>query len=466
MLCVSAAGCALHPTEHTREDVPGAFDQRREGASTLWPGEDWYRGFSSKQLDRLLTIATGNNLDLAAARARIAQADARARIAGAAILPSVDFQGNAAYLAGHSSSSGSGHETDWSALFSMSYEIDLWGKNRATADSAGYLAQSARAARDTLALTTLAGIANSYFEWLALMERLAIARSNVHTAEELLGVVKARFDAGAATPVELATQMAARDTAALAAPDLAQRAQEMLSALALLVGRPPEGFELEPEALDAITEPEVAPGLPAELLARRPDVYLAEADLRSADADVVAARAALLPGVTLTAAGGIQNPALNAAVLALPGTGPALSLGGSLAQSIFDRGRLRAQHAEAEARSEELLASYRAAILAALADTEKALAAIRHLDEAEPYQAESLSAAERAFDGAQLRYREGAGDYLTLLDAQRTLYAAREQGIQYRVARLQARVALCKALGGGWRSPDSPATSAPAGLVR
>jgi multidrug efflux system outer membrane protein len=196
--------------------------------------------------------------------------------------------------------------------------------------------------------------------------------------------------------------------------------------------------------------------LPAQLLTRRPDVYRAEANLRAADADLVVARAALLPSLTLTPAGGIQNPAVNAAVIALPGTGPGVNLGAGLVQSIFDGGRLRAVRDEARAKDEELVVSYRAAILASLVDVENALAAIHNLDVAREFQNESLTESERAFEGARLRYREGAGDLLSVLDAQRTLFAARDQYTQYKLARLQALVSLCKALGGGWQLEENP----------
>jgi outer membrane protein TolC len=194
----------------------------------------------------------------------------------------------------------------------------------------------------------------------------------------------------------------------------------------------------------------VAPGLPVELLTRRPDVYTAEANLRAADADLVAARAALLPTLTLTAAGGLQNPAMNAAVIALTGTGPGINLGAGLTQSIFDGGRLRAVREETRARDVELLADYRHAILAALVDVENALMARQTLEAARGFQEQSLAQSQLAFDGAQQRYRQGAGEFLTVLEAQRTLYAARDLFSQYQLARLQALVALCKALGGGW----------------
>jgi NodT family efflux transporter outer membrane factor (OMF) lipoprotein len=264
-------------------------------------------------------------------------------------------------------------------------------------------------------------------------------------------VAQARFQNGLANPVEVASQGSVFATAQLTLPQLKQREEEATTALALLLGRRPEGFRIEGASLDSLTEPQVAPGLPAELITRRPDVFMAELNLRAADANLVAARAALLPSVTLTPAAGIQNPAVNAAIIALPGVGPGLNLGAGLVQTIFDGGRLRAVRDEARAKDEELVVKYRAAILASLVDVENALGAIRNLDDARDSENQGLTQSERAFEGAKLRYREGAGDFLAVLDAQRTLYAARDQYGQYKLARLQAVVSLCKALGGGWQ---------------
>lgn len=174
--------------------------------------------------------------------------------------------------------------------------------------------------------------------------------------------------------------------------------------------------------------------------------------MRAANADLTVARAALLPSLTLTASGGVQNPALNAAVISLSGAGPTLNLGAALTQPIFDGGRLRAVRAEAQAKEEELVLAYRAAILAALVDVENALSGLRHLEEAREFQQENLAQSERAFGGAALRFKEGSGDYLSVLESQRTLFAARDQYSQYKLARLQTLVALCKALGGGWQA--------------
>ncbi|HMA00503.1 MAG TPA: efflux transporter outer membrane subunit [Steroidobacteraceae bacterium] len=463
LLAWIGTGCTLLPTKPPTVAMPASFEQASSSDHPAWPARDWYRGFGSPELNGLIEQASSNNFDVSAARSRIAQADARARQAHAAILPSVDATGNANYLAGHSAN-GTAHETDWAALLSASYEVDFWGKNRAAADSARLLTVAARADHDTVALTALAGVADGYFQVLSLRERLGIAHSNVDAARSLMAIVEARFNVGLSNPVEVATQKAALASAELTIPELEQTQVEALAALALLVGRQPEGFTVEGSPLESLAEPAVTAGLPSELLQRRPDVYTAEANLKSASADLVAARAALYPSFSLTAAAGVQNPALNAAILSLSGVGPTLNLGAALTQPIFNAGKLRAQRAEAQAKQEELVAKYRAAIAAGLVDAENSLSAIRHLDQARPFQQESLAQSERAFEGAQLRYKEGSGDFVTVIEAQKTLYAVRDQFSQYKLARLQALVSLCKALGGGWQAPERSAQPQAAGL--
>jgi outer membrane protein, multidrug efflux system len=455
------SACSLEATKTLPPALPAAYTATAPNESALWPSQDWYHGFASPELDALIAEAAANSFDLAAARSRVAQADARARQAHAAILPGVDAGGNVNYLAGHSSQ-GSAHETDWAALLSASYEVDFWGKNRAVADSAQYLAIASRADRDTVALTTLAAVADGYFQVLSLRERLTIAHANVDAARSLTAIVESRYRVGLSNPVEVAAQKAALAAAELAIPQLEQSEEEALAALAVLLGRPPEGFKIEGTPIESLREPVVAAGLPSDLLQRRPDILTAEANLRSASANLVAARAALFPSLTLTAAGGIQNPALNAAVITLSGTGPTLNLGASLMQPIFDGGRLRAVRAEAQAKEQELVTSYRAVIVAALVDVENSLSMIHHVDAARDSQNESVAQSEHAFDGAKIRYQQGYGDFLTMLEAQRTVYAARDQFSQYKLARLQALVSLCKALGGGWQAPGTaqpPATA-------
>jgi multidrug efflux system outer membrane protein len=457
MVCAALlAACAVQPVAPPQQDIPPAFENV-SATGGQWPAQQWYRDFGSDELNTFIDIAAETNSDLAAARARVTQADARARQAGAAILPSVDANATGNYLSGHSSQGG-GHEFDWSAMLSASYEVDFWGKNRATADSARLLAGGSRAERDAVALTALAGVANGYFQLLALRERLAVAQANRDAARQLLEIVQARFDAQVASPIDLATQKAAFDVAQIAISDLQQAEVEARTALSILLGRAPEHFEVKGQPLDSLREPTVAAGLPAELLTRRPDILLAESNLQAGHADLTAARAAMFPSLSLTAGGGLQNPALPATVLTIPGVGPSLALGANLVQPIFDHGRLKAQRDEVQARNLELLSAYRASIIAALGDVENALAAIQHLNQAREYQVENVAQSERAFEGAKARYQARSVDFLTLLEAQRTLYTARDQFTQYKLARLQALVGLCKALGGGWTQQQAPST--------
>ncbi len=451
------AACAT-PARRVDVPLPAKFEWDARAATPSWPTREWFRDFGSAELTSLMSEALQQNLDLQGAAERVVQADARARQAHAAILPGLELNPATDYLAGHSSS-GSAHELDYGVMLTASYEVDFWGKNRAKADSAAYLSLASRADRDTVRLTTEAAVASTYFEVVSLRERLTTARANIDSARQVLGIVQSRFKAGYAAPVEVATQTAAVASLEAAIPELEQSQTRALSALAVLLGRAPESFTVQAESLSELHEPTVAPGMPAELLRRRPDIALAEANLASAHADLQAARAAMFPSLTLTAAGGVQNPAVNAAVNTLAGFGPSLNLSASVVQTIFDAGRLRAQRREAESHEQELLIGYRASILSSLVDVENALSSMAHLDEGRAAQVQFLAQSERALEGARARYERGSGDLLSTLQAQTAVFAARDQLNQYRLARLQASVSLFKALGGGWQldAIDAPA---------
>jgi NodT family efflux transporter outer membrane factor (OMF) lipoprotein len=449
---LACSGCAVDGAKPAPPAVPAAFEQ--SAAQGPWPDADWYRGFSSRELDSLIALAEHNSLDAAAAVARVKQADARARQAGAALLPQVDINGNVVQIAGGSHGA-TAHETDWGALLSASYEVDFWGRNRAAANASQALAGASRADLVALRITISNSVAASYFQVLSLRQRMGLARANLETAQGILHFTEARYEAGSVGPAELAAQRAVVANSELIVPQLQQQEVEARGALALLVGHEPEGFTVTGQRLDDLNEPPLAAGLPSELLQRRPDLIAAESNLLAAHADVNAARAAMFPSLTLTANGGVQNPAVQAAVITLAGTGWSLSAGAALVQTIFDAGRRRAAVDEAAAKQEELIAAYHGSILAALLDVENALAAIHYLDLQKQAQQRNAEQSERAFQGTQLRYREGAGEYLGVLEAQRTLNAARDQLSQYELERLKALLGLCRALGGGWQYPTS-----------
>ncbi|MFL6575537.1 MAG: efflux transporter outer membrane subunit [Povalibacter sp.] len=453
---VLLAACSETPVK-TETDVPSAFTYA-DPQTVLWPGSRWYEAFGSAELTRFIDSAQRDNLDLMAAAARVRQADARARAAGAALLPQVDVGPSVSHFAGNSGGT-SANETDWSLLASASYEFDFWSKNSAASEASRAAAAATRADLGSAALTLVGAIANEYFSLLSLRERIALAQQNLASTREVLAVIEARFGAGAASAAELAAQRAAVAVASIEIPELEQQEIETRGALAVLLGKAPESFEVAGERLEDVKEPVVMPGMPSDLLVRRPDIAAAEANLQSAHADVAAARAAMFPSLSLTTSAGVQNPAVQAAVITLQGTGSSLVLSATLIQTLFDGGRKRAVREEAQGREEELLATYRLSILNALLDVENALSGMQHLDASRAAHSESVEQSQRAFEAARLRYQAGSGDYLNVLDAQRTLYAAQQQHSLYRLARLQALIGVYKALGGGWETTGNDASA-------
>jgi NodT family efflux transporter outer membrane factor (OMF) lipoprotein len=465
LIALLLGGCAQTPPLGLKQgDVPAAFDQSAPAGAAASVTADWWKSFGNNELTSLVETAQGANLDIAQAEARLLQADARARQAGAVLLPSVALNGNVDSFYGHSfSGGGSSNETDFSLGLGASYELDFWGKNRAAADSASALRGASAADRATVALTASAAVANSYFQLLSLRERLSVARANLQSSQDILRVVQRRVDAGYAPSSDLTQERANLAAQQAAIPPLEQQELETRNALAILTGRVPEGFNVQGQNLAGIADPVVAPGLPSALLTRRPDILTAELNLASAHADVAAARAAMLPDITLTAAGGIQNPFINAAVNTLPGTGLALSAGASLVQTIFDGGKLQAKTDETLAREQELLAAYRAAVFNAFGDVENALGNLGHLQAQETALADQVTQSEGVLRAAQRKYAAGAADFLVVTDAERSLYAARDQLSDIRRARLTASVALYRALGGGWTNPEAKGPAETAG---
>jgi NodT family efflux transporter outer membrane factor (OMF) lipoprotein len=270
---------------------------------------------------------------------------------------------------------------------------------------------------------------------------------------------------GAASALDLAGQRTAVLAQRASIPPLELQERQTLFALAVLLGRPPQGFNAGSNAeigaagstvavnLADLTVPRVAPGLPADLLTRRPDLASAEAQLGAANASVAAARAALLPEIQLTGSSGLASNVLLNFLNAPTAT---WVLGATLAQTIFDGGRLRSQVDVAASRERELIASYRKSILAALADVESALAAGSRTADQELLQQQVVEQARLALRLAEIRYREGVDDLLTILVAQRALFQAEDQLAQVHLSRLQASVDLFKALGGGWRMTETP----------
>jgi outer membrane protein, multidrug efflux system len=443
---LALAGCAIRP-DATRSglDLPASFRDPAAQRPAQWPDVDWWRGFNAPELDRLMAEASAGAFDLAAAAARVRQADAQARIAGSALLPTITGGADAAR---RQNGGGNRRTTSYDLSLSASYELDFWGLNRNTAEAARLAAQGTRYDAVAVMLTTQATVANTYFDILTTREQLRVQEENLEAARRILSIIRSQVAAGIATGLDLAQQetVVAQQEAQL--PSLRQGIAQSINALGVLVGRPPQDVQVLPGGLEAVRVPAPAPGLPGELLARRPDVWSAEAQLAAANADVAAARAALLPSITVSAQGGFSSLVLG--TLLRP-EAQFWSLAAGVTQTIFDNGARRGRVELSQAQAEELVVEYRRAIVAALADVEDSLVALRETTEQETLRREAAARAQRAADIAEAQLRAGTINLITLLNTQQTLYSARNQLVQARLSRLQAAVGLFRALGGGWQ---------------
>lgn len=463
MLAGCATQVAIEPVAPVT--MPAGWSQSGVNAAPAEPDLDWWRHFGSDELTALVKEGQNNNFEIGAAVSRVRQAQVQAAIAGAPLLPEVDLLGGAArdvpFSAGEATTTASG-------MLQVGYEIDFWGKNRAGQQAAEASYRANVYDRETVALTVTASIVGTYLQVLSLRDRLEIARNNVANAERVLALVQAQSRAGAASRLDLARQRAALAGQRAGIPDLEQQERAAEITLAILLGRPPQDFSVKQNGLEGIAMPDIAPGLPSELLTRRPDIRRDEARLAAANANVAMARAALFPSITLTGSTGAQSSALQSLF-----DGPNLlaNLGLSLTAPIFDGGRLANQRELAIAQKEELVQVYRSTVINALSEVEKALGQIESLEQQYKLKSTEVDQARVAFELSEVRYRIGAEDLMTVLDTQRALSDADTALGQLKLQRLQATVTLYKALGGGWQDdaaitePELPALPSGGGAV-
>jgi outer membrane protein, multidrug efflux system len=326
--------------------------------------------------------------------------------------------------------------------------VDFWGRYRALHDAARMAALASRYDRATIELTVMTSVASTYFEVLELKERVQVAIDNLKRAQDILDGLELELKVGTITALDVAQQETTVATLAAAVPPLQQQYEQALDALAILVGKHPEALELQPGALKDLAVPAVSPGLPAELLARRPDVAEAEAQLREANANIVAARAAFLPNISLTADGGWASLAL--AGLVSPAN-QAFSLTAGLTQPIFHGGALLGQYRLSQAQYAELLADYHKAVISAFGNVEDALVALRQSKLEVERQQVATDKALRAYELSQDQMHAGTVNILTVLNTENALFTAQDALVQVKLAHLQALVALFNALGGGWQ---------------
>jgi NodT family efflux transporter outer membrane factor (OMF) lipoprotein len=416
-------------------------------APEVWPDSDWWHGFGSARLDDLITEAEHSNDDLAAAMARVQEADAQLRIAGAPLLPSVDLGATATRERASVPGGGLGVYNVFNPVLTASYELDFWGKNRAARDAARAAAVASRFDRQTVALTVVSSVASTYFQALELRDRLQVARQNLDNGEKILRGLTVEQDVGTATGLDVAQQATVVAQLYAAIPPLEETFKQTVYALAVLIGRTPETVDVSEGTLVALKTPPVVSGLPSKLLARRPDIAEAEQQLIAANADITVARAELFPTIELTASGGYESGILSSLV------NPAnrvYAFSGGLTQPIFHGGALRGQLAYSKARYTELAATYHKTVLTAFSNVEGALVAARQTADQLDRQTDAVAKAKRAYEFAQIQMTAGTVNILTVLNTEVALFSAQDTLVQVQYSHLQAMVDLFTALGGGW----------------
>ena len=437
------AGCSLN-TPMPQADLALPQTWNTASAENLWPTSNWWQHYQSQTLDSLLDQARRDNLDLATASSRLLQADAQLAQAGAGLLPQVQ----ASLGADRAGSDGSSPGNRFSAGLSTAYEVDFWGRNRAVRDAARASYQATAFDRETLAISLDTAVIGNWLQLLENAGRVTLARDSLASAERVQQLVEARYRYGAADRLELSQQNTLVAQLRAGLPALEQQQRQLRTSLALLLGQGPD-FELpELEQLSAISIPQPGAGIPSELLTRRPDILASEARLIAANADLTAARAALLPSIQLTGQLGSQSSDLSS-LLSNPST--AWNLAAGLTQPIFQGGRLRAQVSLSSARQEELLIDYRRTVLTALGEVDNALDAVNRAGQRYRFLEQVEQQAELAFNLAETRYRAGAITLQTLLDTQRTWYQSQDSLVQQRSTWLLSTLDLYRALGGGWQ---------------
>lgn len=441
LLLVTMTGCNLTP-DYVRPDVQipqnwKAGDKIGESAVNA----DWWRNFSSKELDRLMEEALANNLDLRASLARIQQSRAAVKIAGASLLPELD-----------ATSSIGGTETNrpntWTPSLkgglAVSYELDLFGANRANVKSAKASLQSTVFNHDALRLVIMADTAKGYFRMLNLRERQGIAEKNLKNIGEVLKVAEARFAAGATSAIDVSRQKTEQANAQASVAALRNQVSAAENALAILLARPPQNLGIKSYGLGAVKTPRIPLTQPSSVLVQRPDIRSTEMAMIAAGADIGVARAAFFPVIDLGS---------TAALAFSPLTSPAattLSVLASAAMPLFKGGALEGGVEQATMREIELAENYRKAVLVSLQEVEDALSSVKAARLRQNAYSNAVQEAKKTYELSRGLYEAGSVDYQTMLEAERTLLAANDNYASVKFELLSAAVDLYRALGGGW----------------
>jgi NodT family efflux transporter outer membrane factor (OMF) lipoprotein len=458
VLAVSAialltAGCQMTPPPVALKssDVPAAFTAPVvDRNAPVWPEANWWNGFNAPELPQLMEIAMRENLDLRVAATRVLEAEAASTVALSGLMPTIS---------GSASGTRRGNDITASDTFgagiSGNYVLDFFGANRARLAASEQNLRAARYAQTTVGLTVASSVANTYFQILSLRERIAITRRNLDISRNLLSISQAKFSAGVSSNLDVMQQTATVASQLSQLPGLIEQERQARYALAILLGMPPEGIEIKAQNLNDLTTPTVQPGMPSDLLLRRPDIAQAEANLLASHANVDAARAAFFPQIGISA--GVNWSSALIGTLFDPASF-AFNLGASLAQTIFDGGAINARSQSAQATQEGQIATYRKTVFVALQAVEVAVGNADAVSQQLDYIVQQERAAVESFRISELQYKEGTIDITGLLNTESSMFNAQGSLVQTKLAKLQASVQLYIAMGGGWNQKQSDDT--------
>ncbi len=458
LLVALLAGCAVGPDYQRPElPLPAQFPGSESGAAGTEVPAQWWTLYGQPELDRLVAQALERNRDIEQAIARVEQADALARQAGAALLPRVDLGASAgrAHVSPLTLPPNGGTGNQYQVGLSASFEIDFWGRLRRTREAARAQLLSSSYARDTVRLTVAALTAQAWFGLRSLDEQVALTSSTLQTREEGLRLLGLRLQSGTSSQLDIEQAEGLRSASAVLLRDLRRQRTLLQTQLAVLSGQ--LDLALPETPLAGLPLPPQPPaGLPSTLLERRPDVRSAEQQLAAASARIGAARAEQLPNVSLTGSLGFESAELGDL---LKSPSRIWSIGAGLAQPLFDGGRLAARTDQAIAAHREAQGAYRGVVEDAFKDVADALANLQAAKGSEEDLARADRAAANALKLARSRYDVGYTGHLDLLDAQRSAAAAQLDMVRNRQAQLAASVDLFRALGGGWSAAPGVAAA-------
>lgn len=462
-------GCTLAP-DFSRPDLPVAEQlpgattsktQRPDAASPAIEAElGWRELFSDSRLQQLITMALANNRDLRVSALNVESYQAQYRIQRAALLPTISGAGSGSKQRTLSGGSYVTAESYTASVGITAYELDLFGRVRSLKDQAleQYLAMEATHRSTHLAL--VAEVARAYLTWQADRELLRITEDTLRIEEESFTLIEQREREGIATQLDLAQARTSLETARANLALYQRTVAQEVNGLTLLVGGPlPAEFFKEAPALNEQSLRGTPPAqLTSTVLLQRPDIMAAEHSLKAANADIGAARAAFFPTLSLTANAGKISGELSHL---FDGNSGSWLFSPSISLPLFTGGRLSAELDAAKLRKEITVAQYEKAIQTAFQETADALVAWDSYVDQLAAQKANLQANQEYHRLAKDRYQQGVDSFLTLLDAQRSLYSARQRYVAIQLAQLLGRVDLYKALGGGWSERSMAATPTP-----